>query len=120
QGLALGTVAVAARVVGDPLMAAVGATLDVAAQRRRAADRQIAQRSALRARQRAAILRQERIAVFTNHVRHFQRRPRWADAGGHAWPSVAVPPCGAMAAVVECGEAAADTTAADTTAADTT
>ncbi len=37
QGLALGTVAVAARVVGDAVVAAVQATLDVAAQRRRAA-----------------------------------------------------------------------------------
>jgi len=44
QCLALGTVAVATRVVGDPLSATIEAMLDMAAQRRRAARRQVAQR----------------------------------------------------------------------------
>ena len=44
KGLALGTVAVAARVVGDALVAAIQTVLDVPAQRRGAAVGQVAQR----------------------------------------------------------------------------
>ena len=49
QGLALGTVAVAARVVGDALVAAIETMLDVAAQLGRATSGQVTQRLALRA-----------------------------------------------------------------------
>ena len=48
QGLALGTVAVAARVVGNTLMAAIEAVLDVAAQDGSTAVGQFTQRLALR------------------------------------------------------------------------
>src|SRR5438093_4087615 len=85
QGLALGTVAVAARVVGDTLVATVEAVLDVAAERGGAAHGQLAQRLVLRDGQPAAVLRQECLAMLTNHLRHFQGRP--LGGGAHGWPS---------------------------------
>src|SRR5262245_61866373 len=87
QGLALGTVAVATRVVGQALMAAVEAALDMPTQRRCATHRQIPQGFALRVRQRVSVLRQERLPVVANHLRHFQRRPLGADAPHHGRPS---------------------------------
>ena len=48
QGLAFGTVAVAARVVGDALVATVEAVLDVTTQRVGAAVGEVTQRLALR------------------------------------------------------------------------
>src|SRR5262245_28158943 len=85
QGLALGTVTVATRVVGDALVAAVQAVLDVAAQRRGPADGQVAQRLALHGGQPVAVTLQECLAVVSNDVRHFPGRPR--QCGGHGRPS---------------------------------
>jgi hypothetical protein len=85
QGLALGAVAVAAGVVGHPLVAAVEAALDMPAQYGGAAGGQVAQGLALRGREHAPVAVEERTAVFPNHIRHFQRRP--LQGGGHAGPS---------------------------------
>src|SRR5262249_31914606 len=90
QGLALGTVAVATRIVGNAFTATVEALLDVSAQRRRAARRQIAQRFPLRDRHQRAILGRELFAMLAKYIRHFHRRPRTTDGGDHAEPSAAL------------------------------
>src|SRR5207249_3365549 len=82
----LGTVAVAARVVGDAIVAAIETMLDVAAQLGRATGGQVTQRLALRDREHAAVLVEKSFAVLPDHIRHFQRRPR-CNGGGHGWPS---------------------------------
>ena len=104
QGLALGTVAVAARVVGDAFVAAVEAALDVAAQRRRAADRQVAQRLALRresAGRRAAPGRPRRARRITSAT----------SSAGRSVPTAAVmagpPPVGRAAPAGRAGWASA-------------
>src|SRR5947199_100114 len=86
QSLALGTVAVAARVVGDALVAAVEAMLDMATQGGSATACQVAQRLPLPTGQRAAVAPDKAVAVLSNHVRHFPSRPRRSD-GGHDGPS---------------------------------
>src|SRR5271170_1687637 len=88
QRLALGAMPIAARVVGDPALAAVQAVLDMAAQRRGAADAQVAHRLALRRREHAPIALQKLRTVLAQDVGHFQGRPG-CHGGGHAWPSVA-------------------------------
>src|SRR5947208_2978217 len=86
QGLALGTVAVAARVVGDALMTTVEAVLHMAAQRGGATPGQGVERLALCRCQHAAIAIAKSFAVVPDHIRYFQGRPlrHW---GGHACPS---------------------------------
>src|SRR6516225_6148397 len=90
QSLALGTMAVAARIVSDTLVAAIETLLDVATERGRTAYGQSAQRLALRRREHAAVTLEEVIAILPNHFRHFQRWPL-ADGGSHAWPSRSAP-----------------------------
>ena len=86
QGLALGTVAVAARVVGDALVAAVEAALDVPAQRRGAAAGQVAQRLLLRAGQMPAVsLARNAVATccrITSATSHAGRRGAAAVMAG--------------------------------------
>jgi hypothetical protein len=86
QCLALGTVAMATGVVGDALVTAVEAMLDVAAERRGPAVGQIAQGAPLHAGQVATVVRQLGSAIFSDHISHFQRWPHrgW---GGHGCPS---------------------------------
>ena len=72
EALALRTVPVAARVVGDALMAAIAATLDVTAERRGAATLDRGHGAPPRGRQRRAMLITESRAEVAEHVRHFQ------------------------------------------------
>ena len=86
-GLALGTVAVAARVVGDPLMPALIAGLGVTSQRRGSADGDILQDAALLGREYVAVPFEESIAVLSEDVGHFELRP----SHGFGRPSVRDP-----------------------------
>ena len=73
-GLALGAVAVAARVVGDLLMAAVVALLDVSAQGGSPAGGDVAQGAALLRRERAAVAVEEGITIVAEDLGHFEPR----------------------------------------------
>ena len=73
-GLALGAVAVAARVVGDLLMPALVALLDVPAQRRSPAGRDVAQGAALLGRERVAVAIEEGITMVAEDIGHFEPR----------------------------------------------
>ena len=68
-------------------MAAIEATLDVSAERLRATVGQVAESATLLGAEDAAVLRQEDLAVCSNHIRHFPRRPLGADGIAHARPS---------------------------------
>src|SRR5215468_249529 len=94
QGLTFGTVAVAARIVGDTLAAAVQAVLDMPAQFGGATACQVAQCLTLHGRQPTAVAIEKAIAIVPDHIRHFQRRPL-QDGGAHGWPS-AWPPAPAV------------------------
>ena len=74
-GLALGAVAVAARVVGDPLMPALIALLDVSAQGRGPAGGDVLQGAALLGREHVAVAFEEGIAVLSEDLGHFELRP---------------------------------------------
>jgi hypothetical protein len=56
-------------------VAAIETTLDVAAERGGAAHRQVGQGAPLGRRQMAAVLGEKHVAVVSNHIRHFPRRP---------------------------------------------
>ena len=73
-GLALGAVAVAARVVGDSLMPAPVALLDVSAQRRSPAGRDVAQGAAPLGRERVAVAIEEGITMVAEDIGHFELR----------------------------------------------
>jgi hypothetical protein len=75
-GLALGAVAVAARVVGDLPMATPIALLDVSAQRGGPASRDVAQGAALLGPERFTILVEEGITVASEDLGHFEPRRR--------------------------------------------
>jgi len=94
QGLALGAVAVAARIIGDTLLAAVQTVLDMPAQCGGATACQVAQGLTLHGRQPAAVAIEKAIGIVPDHIRHFQRRPL-QDGGAHGWPS-AWPPAPAV------------------------
>ena len=81
-GLALGAVAVAAGVVGDLLVAAAVALLDVPAQCGGPAGGDVAQGAALLGRERVAVAVEEGVAVFAG-----RRRPLRAEAGSWLWLS---------------------------------
>lgn len=72
QALAFGAVAIAARIVGDGLMATVVAFVDVSAQRRRAAHLDGVHDTALFPRHAGAIFLAIDVPVRTENVRHFQ------------------------------------------------
>ena len=73
-GLALGAVAVAARVVGDLLMAAVIAFLDVSAQGGSPAGGDVAQGATLLRRERVAVAVEEGITIVADDLGHFEPR----------------------------------------------
>jgi hypothetical protein len=83
-GLALGAVAVAARVIGDPLMPALVACLDVSAQRSGPAGRDVVQGAATLGRERVAVLFEEGMPMFAEDIGHFEPMLR------HGWgrPSI--------------------------------
>jgi len=72
ETLALGAVPAAARVVGDTLMAAIAAPLDVTAKGRGAAVLDRRHGATPRRRQRRAMLVTESLAEVAEHIRHFQ------------------------------------------------
>jgi len=72
QALALGTVPVAAGVVGDPGLAAVLAPLDVTTERRRPAYLDGGHDATLSVRETVALFGAKRIAVAAEDVRHLQ------------------------------------------------
>ena len=74
-GLALGAVAVAARVVGDLPVAAPVAVLDVPAQGRRAAAGQVGQGTPLLRREGVAVGVEERVPVGPDDVGHLEPGP---------------------------------------------
>ena len=75
-GLALGAVAVAARVISDLPMPAAVALLDVPAQRGGPAGRDVLQSAALLRRERVAIPVEEGIAMIPEDIGHFEPRSR--------------------------------------------
>ena len=81
RGLALGAMAVAARVIGDLLVPALRALQDVPTQGRRAAGGQVVEGAALHGRQARTVLLQERVATAPDHLGHFEPR------SGHGWGS---------------------------------
>lgn len=87
QGLAFGTMAVATGVVGDAVMTAVEAMLDMPAQGGGAAGSQVTQRLVLRAGQPTAMLGPKGFAVLPKDIRHLHRRPR-GSGGCHGCTSV--------------------------------
>ena len=86
-GLALGAVAVAARVVGDLLMPAPVALLDVPAQGRGPAGRDVAAGAALLRRERVAVPVEEGITMGPEDIGHFEPR----SGHGCGRPSVGGP-----------------------------
>ena len=74
-GLTLGAVAIAARVIRDPPMPAPVACLDMPAQGRGPAGRDVAQGAPLLRRERAAIPVEEGIAMSPNDLGHLEPRP---------------------------------------------
>jgi hypothetical protein len=79
RSLALGAMAVAARVVRDLLVPALRAFQDMTAQGRRAAGRQVVEGAVLLGRQVRTVLFQECIATAPDHLGHFEPR------SGHGW-----------------------------------
>ena len=79
RGLAGGAVAIAAGVVGDLLMPALGAPQDVTTQGRRAAGGQVLQGAALLGRQLRAVLFQELVETAPDDLGHGEPR------SGHDW-----------------------------------
>ena len=83
QPLALGTMTVAARIVGDPCAAAIVALLEVTAERRRPARRDGAHDAPLDAAELPGAGLPKRFAVAAEHVRHLQNRSHGtAQPGG--------------------------------------
>ena len=83
-GLALGAMAVPARVVGDPLMPAAVTLLDMPAQSRSPAGGDVAEGAALLGRERVAVAVEEGIGKVSEDIGHFEPMSR------HDWgrPSV--------------------------------
>ena len=82
EPLALGTVPIAAGIIGDTDLAAVLALLDMPAERRGAARLDGGHDAALGLREPAALRRAERIAVAAENIRHLQDG---AHAPGSVW-----------------------------------
>ena len=73
-GLTLGTVAVAARIVGELLMVAVIAPLDVPTQGSRPAGGDVAQGAALLRREHVAVAVEEGVSIRADDLGHFEPR----------------------------------------------
>jgi hypothetical protein len=82
EGLALGTVTVAAGIVGDPLGAALIAHVDMAAQEGSPADFDGAHGTMLLTRHGSAVHLPVLRAALAEDVGHFQGRPSHGNAGG--------------------------------------